>query len=199
MAVPTAREFLGGVTYTGSQLQSHISPNVIFSTPIFNKPNRLTSLIIQFGEYLTREQYDYIMDLTYHDTGALVYDLNNYESVIEIIHLIKEEIINKLGQPPVADKPSGFAFVMMILNNVAATPDVDMVWLMPSMDEIRKKSEHEYRLMMEKPQGRDYKGNCQRKGCLSNNFVTFSAQMRSPDEPEDHFAVCTMCNTTFKI
>jgi len=198
MSIPTANSFV-----SQNKLLGGVLGPVSFSGPrsdqaLFIKPDRLSSLKGEFGDYLSDTQYMYIISLTYN-SGMPVYDLDDYDSVIEIINLIRTKIIEKIGKPINPDKPSGFEYVMVLLNNISKNVDEDMVWQMPSIDKIKKKSEHQYKLMIEEPEGKAYKGKCEGRGCLSDKFITYAKQNRSMDEPETHYAICLMCSTSFQI
>ena len=96
MSIPTANSFV-----SQNKLLGGVLGPVLFSGPrsdqaLFIKPDRLSSLKGEFGDYLSDTQYMYIISLTYN-SGMPVYDLDDYDSVIEIINLIRTKIIDKIG------------------------------------------------------------------------------------------------------
>lgn len=188
MSIPTAKQFLGTTPLT--QTVREETPNIT-SAPqaqIFVRPTREQLLVGLFGTKMEEKQYSYILDLTYIGTNVLIFDFEKYDSVIEIINLIGTHLEGK-----------GFGYIQIVLENVKYNPDIDLVWHMPSLEGIKKQSDHEYELSVTKPEGKSYTGKCKRRGCLSVSFHTYSVQKRSIDEPENNYAACNMCGTHFEI
>jgi DNA-directed RNA polymerase subunit M/transcription elongation factor TFIIS len=191
METPTALQFVSATRLEPSIRVESPSIGSLFQAPTLNIPDRLRILQIAFGDSFTLDQYNAILSINYVNSTTPVYDLDDSDSYTEINALL----LSVLEQPP----ERTFDQVLQVLYKVAANPNEDMVWGMPSVDPIRAQVDRDYEISIEKPEGSSYKGRCKNKGCTSENFETTSNQTRGWDEGATYYVTCLKCGTKFRI
>jgi DNA-directed RNA polymerase subunit M/transcription elongation factor TFIIS len=190
MSIPLASQFAGTVKLEPSLRDMAPSPGSNLQLPSIDLVPRDMMLQKIFGANFTPEQYQMILSAYYPTTGQPLFDVANYDTVIEIINLLRDTLL---------DRTKTFDDVITALRTVIENSDMDLVWSMPSLDNTRRQVEHEYKLSVEQPEGSAYTGPCKNKGCTSTLFNTFSEQTRGWDEGATNKATCIKCKTTFKI
>lgn len=197
--IPTAKQFASNVLLQGGDIAIHGTQESQFGlyNPIFRRPEAIDVLRDSFGDYLTNEEYNFIVSLRYPD-GRLVCDIESYDSFLEIVNMIRDEIMSQKNTDTTSTGPRRLDNILLRLRSMSTNIE-DLVWQTPQMEKIKEKSDTEYQQMNEKAKSKGYKGRCVRKGCNSDSFQTYSYQLRSGDEGQADFAICNMCNINFRI
>ena len=161
-----------GSRYQGPTLQS-VQANV----KVIHDP--LSALVALFPE-ITAHQYADIITIS-DPNGTPLFDPRNMGNMVEIIALIYQFGLDAaIGE-------------MRRLSDI----NDDMIWYLPSMEDVKKQFDHEYDLSTKKIQGTSFRGNCKARGCVSTQFSALEVQTRGWDEPATTIVTCLECNKVF--